>query len=169
MTLGAFFGWVGIHLEMQFWASNRKKYHLMCVNAQPPMGGMQNGNSVRMFTCCTQVFARLSADLNAQSVITNKISASELTRKLIKNVLLVGCVHIVNKHHLLTKFLLRGLLMVRCWLGVLCTHTHSLHLSDSLLLSHFRHFKRVLCSFLPSYFSLHLSLLWPQGWRRWGG
>ena len=35
-------------------------------------------------------FARLGADLRAQSVPINKISASELTRKFIKGALLVG-------------------------------------------------------------------------------
>ena len=35
-------------------------------------------------------FARLSGNLYAQSVLSNKISASELTRKFIKGALLVG-------------------------------------------------------------------------------
>ncbi len=36
------------------------------------------------------VFARLAPDLYAQSVIIDKISASELRRKFIKSALLVG-------------------------------------------------------------------------------
>ena len=36
------------------------------------------------------VFCKIGADLHAQSVISNKISASELSRKLIKSALLVG-------------------------------------------------------------------------------
>ncbi len=35
-------------------------------------------------------FARFGIDLHAQSVIINEISASELSRKFIKSVLLVG-------------------------------------------------------------------------------
>ncbi len=45
---------------------------------------------------CTQrmrVFKRVRADLHAQSEIINKFSASELSRKFIKVVLLVGSEH----------------------------------------------------------------------------
>ncbi len=53
-------------------------------------GGMQNGSSVGLCTCCVHVFCTLGADLYAQSVLISKISASELSRKLIKGPLLVG-------------------------------------------------------------------------------
>ncbi len=43
---------------------------------------MQNGSSVGMCTHCVHVFAG--------SVLSNKISASELRRKFIKSALLVG-------------------------------------------------------------------------------
>ncbi len=39
--------------------------------------------------CCTR-FCTFGADLYSQSVLINKISASELSRKLIKSALLVG-------------------------------------------------------------------------------
>ncbi len=50
----------------------------------------KNESSVGICTRCIHVLARLGADLYAQSVIINKISASELSRKLIKSALLVG-------------------------------------------------------------------------------
>ena len=53
-------------------------------------GGMQNGSSV--YTLHTR-FCRFDADLHAQSVIIDKISASELSRKFIKSALLVGHHH----------------------------------------------------------------------------
>ena len=71
----------------------------ICLLSPPPSpsssptsnGGMQNGSSVGICTRCTNVFfARLGADLHAQSVIIKKIFASELCRKFIKSVLLVG-------------------------------------------------------------------------------
>ncbi len=52
--------------------------------------GMQNGRSVGTCTHCVHVFARLGADLHAQSVLIDKISASELTRTFIGSALLVG-------------------------------------------------------------------------------
>ncbi len=42
-----------------------------------------------MYTLSTR-FCTFGADLHAQSVLSNKISASELTRKFIKSALLVG-------------------------------------------------------------------------------
>ena len=51
---------------------------------------MQDGGSVGICTRCTQVSARCGTDLHAQSVLVNKISASELSRKFIKSALLVG-------------------------------------------------------------------------------
>ncbi len=55
---------------------------------------MQNGSAVGIrATHCMHVFARLGADLYAQSVIINKISASELSRMFIKSALSVG--HVV--------------------------------------------------------------------------
>ncbi len=59
-------------------------------------GDMQNGSSVRICTCFVHVFARLALDLYTHSAISNKISASELTRKFIKSALLVG----VGSHEL---------------------------------------------------------------------
>ncbi len=53
-------------------------------------GGMQNGSSVGICTRCVHVFARLGADVYAQSVLINKVSASELSRKFIKVASLVG-------------------------------------------------------------------------------
>ncbi len=44
-------------------------------------GGMQNGSSVEIRACCMHVFARFGADLHAQSVLSEKISASDLRRK----------------------------------------------------------------------------------------
>ncbi len=46
--------------------------------------------SVGICTHCIPVFARWAPDLHAQSVIINKISASELSQKFIKSALLVG-------------------------------------------------------------------------------
>ncbi len=46
-------------------------------------GGMQNGSSVGMCTRCVHVFCTFGADLCAQSVLRNKISASEFSRKFI--------------------------------------------------------------------------------------
>ncbi len=51
---------------------------------------MQNGSSVGICTRCIHVLALFGTDLYAQSVLINKISASELGRKLIKVALLVG-------------------------------------------------------------------------------
>ncbi len=51
---------------------------------------MQNKSSVGICTRCTHVFYTLCSDLHAQSVLINKISASELRRKLVKSALLVG-------------------------------------------------------------------------------
>ena len=57
--------------------------------------------SVGTCSLCTHVFARPCADLHAQSVLANKISASELSRKSIKSALLVGTISlpICNKIH----------------------------------------------------------------------
>ena len=59
---------------------------------QPPVVVCKNGSSVGICTRCTHVFffARLGANLHAQSVISNKISASEPSRKFIKSALSVG-------------------------------------------------------------------------------
>ncbi len=46
--------------------------------------------SRNMYMLSSTFFARLRADLYAQSVLSNKISASELRRKLSKSTLLVG-------------------------------------------------------------------------------
>ena len=52
------------------------------------------------------VFAHFGADLHARSVLINKISASELRRKLIKSALLVGqgrCQHLAYPTRLLVS------------------------------------------------------------------
>ncbi len=51
---------------------------------------MQNGSSVGIRTHCMHIFCMFGADLYAQSLLSNKISASELSRKFIKGPLLVG-------------------------------------------------------------------------------
>ena len=62
-----------------------------CVCVCPTKNGvMQNGSSVGIRTQCMHVFCTSRVDLYVQSVIINKISASELSRKLVKNGLLVG-------------------------------------------------------------------------------
>ena len=52
--------------------------------------GMQNGSSVRMLTHCIHVFCTFGANLYAQLVLINKMSALELRRRFIKIALLVG-------------------------------------------------------------------------------
>ncbi len=65
----------------------------VCVCVYPTTnGGMQNGSSVDIHTHCVHVFARFGADLYVQSVLIDKICASELSRKFIESVLLVGSV-----------------------------------------------------------------------------
>ena len=56
-------------------------------------GGTQNGCSVGICTRCMHVFARLAPIYYAQSVLINKISASELNRKVIKSALLIGYIY----------------------------------------------------------------------------
>ncbi len=53
-------------------------------------GGMQNESSVGIYTHCTHVFVHHGANLYAQSLLNNKISALELNRRVIKSALLVG-------------------------------------------------------------------------------
>ena len=53
-------------------------------------GGMQNGSPVGICTRRIRVFARFGADLHARSALSDKISASELSRKLIKVASLAG-------------------------------------------------------------------------------
>ncbi len=53
-------------------------------------GSVQNGSSVGICTRCIHVSARFGVDLHARSVLVKKNSASELSRKFIKSVLLVG-------------------------------------------------------------------------------
>ena len=48
------------------------------------------GQSEHVHVACT-FLARLASDLYAQSVLIDRISASELSRKPIKSALLVGC------------------------------------------------------------------------------
>ena len=56
-------------------------------------GGMQNGRSVGLRGTLHTRFCTFGTDLYAQSVLINKIFASELRRKFIKNALLVGFQH----------------------------------------------------------------------------
>ncbi len=63
-----------------------KEHHNPTTNG----GGTQNGSSVGICTHCMHVFCTFGTDLYAQSVLNNKISALEITRKFIKRALLVG-------------------------------------------------------------------------------
>ncbi len=51
-----------------------------------------------MYTLHARFFCTFGTDLYAQSVLTNKISASELSRKFIKGPLLVGCDSVSQKN-----------------------------------------------------------------------
>ena len=62
-------------------------------------GGMQSGSSVRMHAHFVHVFARFAPDLHARSVLINKVSASELSRKFIKSALLAGCACLIHVDH----------------------------------------------------------------------
>ena len=53
-------------------------------------GGMQSGSSVGTCTLCMHVFGKFGANLRVESMIINKISASEISRKFVKGALLVG-------------------------------------------------------------------------------
>ncbi len=55
-------------------------------------GGMQNGSSVGIYCahCIHGFFCTYGADLYAQSVVSNKIFALDLSRNFIKSALLVG-------------------------------------------------------------------------------
>ncbi len=59
--------------------------------SQPPTVACKNGSSVRICMRCMHVLARFASILYAQTVLIDKISASELRRKFIKSALLVGC------------------------------------------------------------------------------
>ena len=62
----------------------------LCLPINPTRnGGMQNGSPVGICTQCIR-FHTFGVDFYAQSVLINKISASELGRKLIKVALVVG-------------------------------------------------------------------------------
>ncbi len=65
--------------EKEMQQQEEQQHHCPTTN-----GGMQNGSSVGVRTQCTHIFARLPAGLRAQWVLINKISASELSRKFIK-------------------------------------------------------------------------------------
>ncbi len=71
---------------------------------QPSTVAVQNGSSVGMCTRRVHVFARLAPDLHAQSVISNKISASELRRNFIKSALLVGNLFLTAVVHVHVNF-----------------------------------------------------------------
>ncbi len=57
---------------------------------QPPTVACRNGSSVGILYTLHTRLCTFGADLYAQSVLTNKNSASELSRKFIKSALLVG-------------------------------------------------------------------------------
>ena len=50
---------------------------------------MRSGSSVGTCTRCVHVFARFGADLHAQSVLIDKFSASERSRRFVKSELLL--------------------------------------------------------------------------------
>ena len=56
----------------------------------PPLVVCKIRSSVGICARCTRVFAHFGADLHAESVLTDKISASEFSRKFTKSALLVG-------------------------------------------------------------------------------
>ncbi len=53
-------------------------------------GGMQNGSSVGIRTCCVHVFARSAPIFMLSRCLLTEFCASELSRKFVKSVLLVG-------------------------------------------------------------------------------
>ncbi len=60
-------------------------------------GGMQNVSSVGVCTYTMHTrFCMFGTKLYAQSVLINKISASELSRKFVMSALLVGCVSLFS-------------------------------------------------------------------------
>ncbi len=59
---------------------------------QPPTVASKMKAQLEHVTRCIHVFAHLGADTYAQSVLINKISASELSRKSVESALLVGSV-----------------------------------------------------------------------------
>ena len=63
---------------------------LRTLTTQPPMAVCKNGSAVGIYTHCIHVFARLALIRMPQSVLINKISASEVSRKFIESALLVG-------------------------------------------------------------------------------
>ena len=69
---------------------HRPTVALVCAYAQPPtVVGNTEAQSEHVHIAFT-FFARLAPDLHAQSVLSNKISASDLSQKFIKGALLVG-------------------------------------------------------------------------------
>ncbi len=64
----------------------------MVINIPTTNGGMQDGSSVGTHTGCTRVFCTFGVVLHARLVLSNKISASEISRKFIKDALSVGIV-----------------------------------------------------------------------------
>ena len=64
--------------------------HTHTHTTQPAMVVCKMEAQSEYVTRCTHVFARLGTDSHAQSVLIDKISASELRRKFIKSALLVG-------------------------------------------------------------------------------
>ncbi len=70
----------------------KKKWSGFCWKSpsQPATVACKIGSSVETCTRCVHVFPRLAPILNARSVLSNKIFASELSREFIKSALLVG-------------------------------------------------------------------------------
>ncbi len=65
---------------------------------QPPTVACKNGSSVGIRTRCIRVFCTFGTDLYAPSVLINKVSASQLSRKFIKVELLAGT-HLLGNCH----------------------------------------------------------------------
>ncbi len=78
-------------------------------------GGMQNESSVGLCTRCMHAFARLVPICKLSRCLLTKISASELRRKFIKSVLLVG--HFFSKVFLWQCFILEKPGDAFCCLG----------------------------------------------------
>ncbi len=71
----------------------------------------KNGSSVGIYTHCIHIFARLVPICVLSRCLSTEVSASELTRKFIKSVLLVGCVLLSEFFCIASK---RGEVFSRC-------------------------------------------------------
>ncbi len=85
--------WFFFPLFFSWWNRSSCKFrdqHTISSSCPTTNGGTQNGSSVGICTHCIRVLARSAPICNAQWVLINKISASELSRNFIKSALLVG-------------------------------------------------------------------------------